>query len=328
MSPSFPLEENAMVITCPKCGHQGKVDESRIPPQGAKAKCPKCQSGFLIPKPGTDQTAAPPDPSFDQVRASSAPDILSPPPAPERQQPASPAREISPGFEGKGLSPAPGTGEGLSLKGPSAQTFVSKDVACTGCLKLFKEEEVARVGESVLCRSCQEAYLAKGQVSSQRSSHPIPAPSIKRPRLDYAGFWIRTGAYLVDGVLLGLIFYFILSPMFMRLASGMFGSAAFYQDPSTVDPTQMQALMAEMSRKMMRWVWISNLVSMVLAGGYFIVLEGGPGQTLGKKALGLRVVTSTGERIGYLKALARYIGKITQSGQPQEHKIGDIPVIA
>jgi uncharacterized RDD family membrane protein YckC len=198
----------------------------------------------------------------------------------------------------------------LSLKEPSAQAVVSKDVACTGCLKLFKDEEVARVGESILCRSCQEAYLAKAQVSSQGSSRPIPVSSIIKPRLDYAGFWIRAGAYLIDGVLLGLFFYFILSPIFMKLASGMFGNAAFYQDPSVMDPAQVQALMAEMSGKMMKWVWISNLVSVVLTGGYFIVLEGGPGQTLGKKALGLRVVTSSGERIGYLKALARYIGKI------------------
>ena len=127
--------------------------------------------------------------------------------------------------------------------------------------------------------------------------------------MEYGGFWIRVGAYLIDGFLLGLIFWFIISPIFMKMFSGMFSSLPM-MDPSTMTEAQMQAVFADAASRMMKMVWLTQIINMALMGGYFIILEGGPGQTLGKKALGLRVVTPEGERIGYLKAFARYIGRI------------------
>jgi len=319
-----------MVITCPTCGHRGNVDPARIPAQGARAKCPKCQNAFLIQRPSEEPSpppAAPSDaagPAFAQTQppaiSPSEPDTGMPTPLPGTSVPAGsqtpspvpkpPQHEPPLGFAGN--EPGTGTGAdgGLSLQEPSpGQGAAARDVACTGCLKLFKEEEVSRVGERNLCKSCQEAFQSKAQTPSAARTVPSYGLGSKKIRLDFAGFWIRVGAYLVDGVLLALIFWFIVSPIFMKMFSGMFSSLPAL-DPSTMDQAQMQAVIAEMSGKMMRAVWITNLVNMVLMGGYFILLEGGPGQTLGKKALGLRVVTPEGDRIGYLKAFARYVGKI------------------
>lgn len=39
-----------MKVKCPKCGAAAKVDASRIPDQGARAKCPSCGTPFLIQK--------------------------------------------------------------------------------------------------------------------------------------------------------------------------------------------------------------------------------------------------------------------------------------
>ena len=49
--------------------------------------------------------------------------------------------------------------------------------------------------------------------------------------------------------------------------------------------------------------------------GYFVYLEGGPtGQTLGKKALGIRVISlDSGGPIGYGRAFIRYIGRIVSA---------------
>lgn len=310
-----------MIITCPTCGHHGKIDPSRVPPQGGKAKCPKCQNSFPIRRPETQQPAAPPVPPATPAAGPPPTDTPEPPlqqpqtpetTAPE-PAPSPPAPEPSLGFAGGSPAAAPDTGAGLSLKGPSAEAVASRDVACTGCLKLFNEDEITQVGDRVLCRACQDAFQAKGETPSPPSARPSYGMPAKKPHMEYGGFWIRVGAYLVDGVILGLIFYFILSPIFMKMATNMFGDMALYQDPQNLqnlDPAQMQALMADMAGKMMKLVWITNLLNMILMGGYFVVLEGGPGQTLGKKALGLRVVTPEGDRIGYLKALARYIGKI------------------
>ena len=68
--------------------------------------------------------------------------------------------------------------------------------------------------------------------------------------------------------------------------------------------------MNQMQSKMLIWVYSVNLAGLLLMAGYFIVLEGRSGQTLGKKALNLRVVTPDGDRIGYIKAFVRYVGKV------------------
>ena len=309
-----------MVITCPTCGHQGKVDPSRIPPQGANAKCPSCQNSFLIQKPAEPTSETPSQPSDTPVQAAAAPpppeppiqnSVGKPPVTPQSQAPAAAPQtpEAPLGFEGGEPSSSPAAGEGLQLKAPPPSVAASKDVACTGCLKLFKEEEISRVGERNLCQTCQEAFSAKAQTPSTAATSQSYGIPTKKRRFEYGGFWIRVVAYLIDGFILGLIFWFIVSPLFMKMFSNIFSSVPM-MDPSTMDQAQMQAMMAEVAGNMMKTIWISQLINMILMGGYFIILEGGPGQTLGKKALGLRVVTPEGERIGYLKALARYISRI------------------
>ena len=54
---------------------------------------------------------------------------------------------------------------------------------------------------------------------------------------------------------------------------------------------------------------------LALAIAYFIYFEGGPsGQTLGKRALGIRVVDfRTGGPIGYGRGAIRYVGRIVSS---------------
>lgn len=40
-----------MVVTCPQCKVRLKVDDAKIPPQGARFKCPKCSSAIFIKPP-------------------------------------------------------------------------------------------------------------------------------------------------------------------------------------------------------------------------------------------------------------------------------------
>jgi uncharacterized RDD family membrane protein YckC len=93
-----------------------------------------------------------------------------------------------------------------------------------------------------------------------------------------AGFWRRLGAYLLDGIVLAIA-YLILWPI---LGEGL--ASALY---------------------------------LVLAIAYFGYFEGGAsGQTLGKRALGIRVIDfRTGGPIGFGRGVIRYIGKFI-SGIP------------
>jgi uncharacterized RDD family membrane protein YckC len=57
---------------------------------------------------------------------------------------------------------------------------------------------------------------------------------------------------------------------------------------------------------------VGGLVSLAIGIGYYGYLEGGPtGQTLGKKALGIRVVDlRAGGPIGFSRGVIRYFGRI------------------
>lgn len=90
-----------------------------------------------------------------------------------------------------------------------------------------------------------------------------------------AGFWRRFAAVLIDGILLGVV------TVILDVALKGAGS----------------------------------VLSLLVGIGYFVYLEGGPtGQTLGKKAMGIRVISfDTGGPIGYGRAFIRYIGRIVSA---------------
>jgi uncharacterized RDD family membrane protein YckC len=56
---------------------------------------------------------------------------------------------------------------------------------------------------------------------------------------------------------------------------------------------------------------VANLLSLIVGIAYFTYFEGGPtGQTIGKRALGIRVIDfKTGGPIGYPRGLLRYIAR-------------------
>jgi len=93
------------------------------------------------------------------------------------------------------------------------------------------------------------------------------------PGVVYGGFWIRVGAYVLDGLLL-LIGQLILS--------------------------QLMASSSQVS-----------LLSGLIGWLYFAGMESSANQaTLGKRAMGLQVTDLEGDRIGFGKATGRYFAKI------------------
>jgi uncharacterized RDD family membrane protein YckC len=91
-----------------------------------------------------------------------------------------------------------------------------------------------------------------------------------------AGFWRRFGALIVDGLVLAVPDVILFIALDQQLA---------------------------------------NILATVLALGYYTYFEGGAtGQTIGKRALGIRVIDfRAGGAIGYGRGLLRYIGRILSS---------------
>ena len=109
----------------------------------------------------------------------------------------------------------------------------------------------------------------------------------------YASFWLRVAAYLIDTILLGLIFF----PLGLVLGL-MMGATGNNQNPE---------LMLGVNGGI-------NVVSLVVTWLYSSLLESSSWQgTVGKKLIGLRVTDLDGRRISFGKATGRHFGKILSS---------------
>ena len=110
-------------------------------------------------------------------------------------------------------------------------------------------------------------------------------------RMELAGFWPRVGAYLIDAILLNVIYYLIwgASPMDANQAN-----------PTT--PAELMALLA----KMAPLIGLQILVQMA----YQVSMNGQFGATLGKMAIGAQIVNLDGSRIGFGKAFLRWLASI------------------
>jgi uncharacterized RDD family membrane protein YckC len=102
------------------------------------------------------------------------------------------------------------------------------------------------------------------------------------PPVRYGGFWLRVVAYIIDSILLSLAF----------VAVGRLLNVNFIViDMKRFDP-------------------MASVVSLVAGSLYFALMESSArGATVGKMAVGLRVVTAQGERLSFGHATGRYFAK-------------------
>lgn len=100
----------------------------------------------------------------------------------------------------------------------------------------------------------------------------------------YGGFWIRVVAYIIDAILVSLVLGVVMSIFGLRYMN--------LDDLSDYDPTV-------------------NILSILIFWLYFALMESSErGATVGKMAMGLRVVTNDGKRLSFMNATGRYFAKI------------------
>lgn len=119
-----------------------------------------------------------------------------------------------------------------------------------------------------------------------------PVIPVETAPVNYAGFWYRLGAFIIDALILSVISYII-----MLLTGESLNTAP---TDTTVDMTEPT-----------RYYSTFNIISAVINWLYFALQESSPIQaTLGKRALGLYVTDLNGQRVSFLKATVRHFSKV------------------
>jgi uncharacterized RDD family membrane protein YckC len=117
----------------------------------------------------------------------------------------------------------------------------------------------------------------------------------------YAGFWIRFGAYLIDGIICAVVVYgslFIVILLGAALTPGSYSS--YYSPYSSSNYAAMGLLFI---------LWFIFII--IFTWLYYAYQESSPAQaTLGKQAVGIIVTDTEGNRISLGKATGRWLAKI------------------
>jgi uncharacterized RDD family membrane protein YckC len=160
---------------------------------------------------------------------------------------------------------------------------------CAECGRPSAPDELARFGDLLICPLCKETYAQKLREGV------APAATSQ-----FAGFWIRFVAWLIDAIIL----FMITSAVQFALLGSM---AVMPRITPGSDPTA--ALAGIMGR-----IGLATLVSMVIHGIYeTLFIASNLAATPGKLALGLKVLRAGGFGVGLGRAAGRYFAK-TLSG--------------
>lgn len=117
---------------------------------------------------------------------------------------------------------------------------------------------------------------------------------------DYAGFWLRVVAFIIDSIVLSVLYLLVIIPLYDALLP----PAAIAIDPDL--PAQGQSLFDQVLKPD-----VSLLILIVVAIVYYAIMEASRHQgSLGKLALELKVTDAQGGRLSFSKSVLRNASKL------------------
>ena len=124
---------------------------------------------------------------------------------------------------------------------------------------------------------------------------------------NYAGFWRRLAAILIDSIIIGAVQWIAIMPL---LAIFGIGVASNMDSMESMDEAQSMA----MAGSMMAMGFTFQIVFLVIQTLYFALLESSSKQaTVGKMVLGIVVTDINGNKLDFAKALVRNLCRIISS---------------
>lgn len=130
-----------------------------------------------------------------------------------------------------------------------------------------------------------------------------PGYAAAPPGITFCGFWIRVGAYLIDGIIIGIPVAIVLSIVFATMLSGAVSSGSEDEIARAAAGSIGVFLLVYLLIFVAAWLYEAMMTSSASGG------------TIGKRALGMRVVRgSDGSRLSFGRATGRFFAKIFLTG--------------
>ena len=160
---------------------------------------------------------------------------------------------------------------------------------CNQCGKPFLPGDLLQIGNTTVCAACKDVMMQRLREGA------LPGGFAFQGR-QYAGFWIRVVAVIVDGLILGILGTIVNIPFQLAIA-GMSATMNPSSDPMTV----LGSFIGILS--------IMVLLNMAIACAYEAWFVVNKGATPGKLILSLEVIRADGTRPGWGLAIGRYFAK-------------------
>jgi uncharacterized RDD family membrane protein YckC len=154
----------------------------------------------------------------------------------------------------------------------------------------------AKVTSSVPAKPAS-SLQADAQVAGRPAARmgPVAGVSSDRLPLEYAGFWVRTVAFIIDSVVV------YVAQTLLQVALGL-------QSVAFTDLESMRQYTSD-ARVMTGWV-LFTVLALLWQWLYYAFMEASSRQgTLGKMAMGLAVTDLEGRRLNFARASGRFLGK-------------------
>jgi uncharacterized RDD family membrane protein YckC len=150
-----------------------------------------------------------------------------------------------------------------------------KQSLCSECGQAFAENDMVRFAEAWVCASCKPLFVQK-----------IKEGVTLAGEMEYAGFWIRVGAWFIDYIIMAIASAIIYVPLtFMGFSS--------FNEPAAFTIIQL----------------ISMILNFIIPAVYESWFVGKYAATPGKMACKLKVVMSEGDRVSFARAIGRHFAK-------------------
>jgi uncharacterized RDD family membrane protein YckC len=164
---------------------------------------------------------------------------------------------------------------------PADQLDAQVESLCDECGRSFPVDEMVRYGESMICATCKAPFFQKLKEGSLSLA------------MNYAGFWIRVGAKIIDGLVLWLV-----NTIFSLIAG--FAMTMIFLGSAENDAFHPGIFI---------FYGLMYIMQISFHAAYDTYFVGKYAATPGKMACGLKIVTADGGKVTYLRAFARHFAE-------------------